>query len=181
MTTHRNRAEAVWTDETARVKGKRNRNRFWVLFGLVALGAVIISLTWSRMMGVTDVTYELRHCQQPIAEDASWQEVQAAACDPAPIEGLTARQVAASDEQEPSSSSGSTWTFKDVPVNSPENSFRLRLTEPATTVVLAEPGNEKIRREFTGDAEGIRWNAFVGSRGPSEYWILVTPGTPAEQ
>lgn len=175
MTTHRNRSEAVWTAEEARVKGRRNRNKAWVLVALVALGAFVIWLAWTRMLGVTDVTYELRTCRSPLGEESTWAEVQAAACDPAPVEGATLELVAGTSREAPASGTGSTWLFENVPVNSPENSAHLTLPEPAGTVVVAEPDNRQIRTAMSSDASGTGWSAYIGSRGPTSYWILVTP------
>ena len=54
------------------------------------------------------------------------------------------------------------------------------LDAPARSVVLAEPTNERVRRELSGDASDRRWTANVGARGPGSYWVLVTP-EPAGQ
>ena len=170
----RNRTEASWTHERATVKGRR-RDKWWVLLALIVALVVVVTLTWNRMMGVGDVTFELRHCAQPLAKDSSWEEVQAAACDPAPIEGTTLNVLLGLDPQEPVSTTETTWTFENIAVNSPENGLAVRTDEPVQSVVLAEPESQQIRRALTSDASDQRWNANIGGRGPTSYWVLVTP------
>ena len=172
----RNRSEAAWTHEEAVVKGKRNRNKAWVLFGLVVAAVFVITLTWQRVMDVADVTYELRHCQEPLTAESTWQQVQAAACDPVTTtEGTTMVVVSKNYAQDPEVTTDSSWTFEKVPVNSRETSMRLKTDEPVRSVVLAEPENERIRRALSPDAAAQDWSGYVGSRGPKTYWVLVTP------
>ena len=169
----RNRNEAAWTHDEARVKGRR-RNRAWVLIGLFVTAVAIISLSWARYMNIQDVTYELRVCQQPLTTDASWSEVQAAACDPATTSGNWLTLWAAGDQQDASSVQAQSWIFESVPVNSSATSIQLDLAQPARTVVLAEPDSQTVRRDLTKDKQGLTWTANVGGRGPTTYWVLVT-------
>ena len=171
----RHRSEATWTHEDALVKGNPRRDRAWVLIVLVALGAVVITLSWSRLMGIADVTYEYRICQEPLTKESSWEQVQAAACDIAPVGDARLTLWAEGDQQEPDVTGASSWTFEDVPVNTSATAVELDVTDPATSVVLAEPTNQQIRRALTGDAAGKIWSANVGARGPVTYWVLVTP------
>lgn len=177
MTT-RNRFEAAWTHPESSVKGKVRRNRPWVLAALFAIVAVVITLAWGRMMNISDVTYELRVCEQPLDAGSGWAQVEAAGCVTTPAEGDRVTLWAEGSQQEADVTSSTSWTFEDVPVNSPATAIQVDLDSPAGSVVLAEPTNERVRRALTGDAAGQRWTANVGSRGPVTYWVLVTPSTP---
>ncbi|MFX0538563.1 hypothetical protein ACQBAT_13360 [Ornithinimicrobium sp. Y1847] len=171
----RNRAEAAWTHPEAKVKGKVRRNKAWVLIGMVAVLTVVIVLAWARLMNFQDVTYEVRECTQPLDRDSTWEQVEAANCQTLPTEGKRLTLWAGGDQQDADTVDDTTWTFESVPLNTVLTAMEIRLTDSASTVVLAEPENEVIRRALSGDASGTRWSANVGSRGPSTYWVLVTP------
>jgi hypothetical protein len=177
MTT-RNRFEAAWTHPESSVKGRVRRNRAWVLAALFAIVAVVTTLAWGRMMNISDVTYELRVCQEPLDADSGWAQVEAAGCTTASAEGTHVTLWAEGSQEEPDATTGTSWTFEDVPVNSPATAIQVDLGSPARSVVLAEPTNERVRRELSGDAAGQRWTANVGSRGPVTYWVLVTRAEP---
>ncbi|MFK5647295.1 hypothetical protein ACI3ET_12310 [Ornithinimicrobium sp. LYQ121] len=171
----RARHEASWTDEDAVVKGRVGRNRAWVLLALFAALAVLSTVTFNRFMNFQDVTYQLRSCTAPLTQESTWDEVQAAACDPVPAAGAELTLWAASHERPADATTGDSWTFEDVPVNTAQTSMEIRLPQAARSVVLAEPDNEVVRRELRPDASDRRWTANVGGRGPTTYWVLVTP------
>ena len=174
MTT-RNRFEAAWTHPDSSVKGRVRRNRPWILALLFVVVVAVVVVTWGRMMNISDVTYELRVCQQPLDDESTWVEVQAAGCTAAPTDGTRVTLWAEGSQEEPDETTSTVWTFGEVPLNSPATAVQVDLSSPAASVVLAEPTTERVRRELTGDAAGARWTANVGSRGPETYWILVTP------
>ena len=173
--TSRHRMEAAWTHPESSVKGRVRRNRAWVLALMFALVVVVATVSWSRMMGVADVTYELRVCDRPLSAASTWTEVEAAGCQAAPAAGTAVTLWAGGDQQEPDTTDRTSWTFEDVPVNTSATGVQVDLRTPARSVVLAEPTNEQVRRALSGDASERRWTANVGSRGPVSYWVLVTP------
>lgn len=173
----RHRSEAVWTAPEAVVKGRARQNRPWVLAALIIALVAVVVLTWSRTMGISDVTYELRTCAEPLDAGSSWAEVQAAGCVPAPTAGTRVTLWAEGDQQDADVVDDTTWTFQDVPVNTAATAIEVDLSDPATSVVLVEPGNEQVRRALTKDAPGLSWTANVGARGPTAYWLLVTPAS----
>lgn len=171
----RARHEALWTDAEATVKGSAQRNRPWVLILGVALIVGLASLGYSRFWNMQTVSYELRECAQPLTDESTWEQVQAAACDPVEP-GQTRLLVTNEGEQiEPATVEGSTFSFDMIPVHSPAPGLRVELDRPMQTIVIAEPENQQIRRQMNGDASGTSWSANIGSRGPLHYWVLVTP------
>lgn len=145
---------------------------------LIPLAAVIVvaaTLGYVRFMGFETISYELRHCQETLSGDADWEQVQAAACDPQDAATTTVELVHEGGVEPPDSTSGSVYTFEDWPVNSPSHSISVTTSEVVRTVIVVEPTNEVVRDELTSDATGTRWSGFIGSRGPTEYWVLVTP------
>lgn len=171
----RARHEASWTDAEATVKGSPQRNRPWVLILGVALIVGLASLGYSRFWNMQTVSYELRECVQPLTDESTWEQVQAAACDPVEP-GRTRLFVTNEGEQiAPATVEGSTFSFDMIPVHSPAPGLRAELDRPAQSVVIAEPENQQIRRQMNGDAAGTGWSANIGSRGPLHYWVLVTP------
>lgn len=174
--TLRSRHEARWTNPEATVKGRHAGRHGWVMLALgFAVVAVVATVAFNRYMNFQDVTFELRRCQAPLTADSTWQEVQAAACDVAPLDGDVLTMWHEGSQSSADSTTGSTWTFEDVPVNTVTNAMELRTTTPAASVVLAEPENERIRRELSADLEQTRWSGHIGDRGPTTYWVLVTP------
>lgn len=172
----RSRHEASWTHQDATVKGRGPGNRGWwalaVGFGVIV---VVSSLAFDRYMNFQDVTFELRYCQAPLTAESTWQEVQAAACDPAPVDDDVLTMWHGGDQSSADATGETSWTFEDVPVNTVVNAMQVRTSSPAQSVVLAEPDNAQIRRSLTSDSEGTRWSANIGDRGPTTYWVLVTP------
>lgn len=172
----RARHEARWTHEEATVKGRGPGNRGWWTLALgFAVIAVVATLAFNRYMNFQDVTFELRHCQQPLTAESTWREVQAAACDPAPVGGDVLTMWHEGSQSSADATAESSWTFEDVPVNTVVNAMEITTAAPARSVVLAEPDNEQIRRALTSDTARTRWSANIGDRGPTTYWVLVTP------
>ncbi|GGK78043.1 hypothetical protein [Ornithinimicrobium pekingense] len=172
----RARHEAKWTHSEAIVRGRPGGNRGWWTLGLLfAVVAVVATVAYNRYWDVQDVTFELRRCEAPLTADSTWQEVQAAACDPATIEGDEVTMWHEGTQTQADSTTGSSWTFEDIRINTVINAMEMRTGTPAESVVLAEPENETIRRALTTDSERVRWSANVGSQGPTTYWVLVTP------
>lgn len=172
----RSRHEARWTHEQATVKGRGHGNRGWWALALgFAVIVVATTLAFNRYMNFQDVTFELRHCDASLTAESTWREVQAAACDPATIEGDELTMWHGGAQSSPDATGEMSWTFEDVPVNTVLNAMEITTSGPAESVVLAEPDNEHIRRALTSDTEGTRWSANIGGRGPTTYWVLVTP------
>ncbi|KUG58390.1 hypothetical protein AVL62_10780 [Serinicoccus chungangensis] len=175
----RSRHEARWTDARSTASGRLPRNQWWVLPLLLAGIALVMFVAWRVYNGVDTVTYEVRRCQEVLTEDASWSEVQAAACDPVDAVALPSVVLMRGEEPvEPDRSEGAVLAWDGWAVNSPEHSVQVRLEDPAESIVVAEPTNERVRTELTPDAADIRWGGFIGGRGPTEYWVLITPDTP---
>lgn len=172
----RARHEAGWTDDRATVKGQVGRNRGWVM---LAVGFVLIAFlsifAYNRLMNFQPVTFELRHCQAPIEQGATWADVQAAGCDPATIDGDVVTMWSGSYQQAADSVSESSWTFDDVPVNTVVNALQVDTGAPAESVVLVEPDKESIRVVLSPDASRTKWTGHIGDRASTTMWVLVTP------
>lgn len=172
----RARHEAAWTHESATVRGSKGRNRGWVMLavGFVAIAGLSI-FGYNRLMNFQDVTFELRYCQQPLTQESTWPEVQAAACDPVDIDAQVLTRWSAGDQTFADTAVGSSWTFDSVPVDTVVNALELELAEPAQTVVVAEPGKESVRAALTTDTAGTTWTGYIGDRAETTMWVLVTP------
>lgn len=146
---------------------------------MLVLGFAVIAgvafLAYERYMGFATVSYEIRHCQEPLTAGSDWAAVRSAACDPAPAATAVLVVHENGDERTPDETSGSTYSFDGVPVNSPAPGIRVRLDQPAQSVVVADPESETVRRALTSDAPALRWSGNIGGRGPVHYWVLVSP------
>lgn len=146
-----------------------------MLIPLVALIAVAATTAYIRFMGFETVSYELRQCEQPLTAESSWDEVQAAGCDPADAAGTRVELYHEGVYVEPDSVSEATYTFEGWPVNSPSHAIGVWTTDSARSIVVAEPTNEAVRDQLSSDSAGTTWSGFVGARGPTTYWVLLTP------
>ncbi|ANS79922.1 hypothetical protein SGUI_2526 [Serinicoccus hydrothermalis] len=171
----RSRHEARWTHAEATASGRLPRNAWWMLPLLLGLALLALYGGYRVYMGIDTVTYEVRQCEESLTEQSSWDEVQAAACDPVPAAPVTMALMQGMDRIEPDDVSGSVLTWDAWPVNSPEHSVDLELQDPAQTVVIAEPEAQRVRVELTSDASETMWGGFIGGRGPTSYWVLITP------
>lgn len=171
----RARHEGQWTHEESIVKGSSQKNRAWVLILLVAAVIGLAVLGYTRFWNLQTVTYELRSCAQPLTEESTWAEVQAAACDPMDPGGVELVVSNEAEMVEPSEVDGSTFTFESMPINSPAPGLRMELEGPARTVVVADPDNERIHGAANGASSATSWSAYIGAGGPQHYWVLITP------
>lgn len=157
------------------VHGK-HQNSLWVPVVIVIVIGVLVALAYQRFMAFDTVTYELRHCAEPLTAESTWEQVEAAGCEPADATGATFVLWEERSRHEPDSVAGSVFTFDSFPINSVAHSPQLTLPESAETVVVAEPTNEQLRRPMRRTSvDGLNWSGYTGARGPTEYWILVTP------
>lgn len=171
----RARHEARWTAEDATVTGRTGNRGWWMIAAGFVLIAALTTLTFNRFMNFQDVTFELRTCSAPLAADATWEQVMAADCQAASTEGLELSHWQEGSRRDPAETTTTGWVFDRLPVNTVANALELRTEASAETVVLADSGAEKIRRAMSSDSAGLRWSASLGDRGPTTYWVLVTP------
>lgn len=157
------------------VHGK-HQNSLWVPVVIAALIGVCVFIYYQGFMRFETVTYELRECSAPLTAESTWAEVEAADCQPVDAAGATFVLYEERSRHEPDTVTGSVFTFESFPLNTAAHSPELTLAEPAESVVVAEPDNEQLRRPMRRiSSDGLQWSGYTGSRGPTEYWILVTP------
>lgn len=172
----RARHEARWTHSESTVRGRGPRNRGWVLLLCFAAILLIATVAYMQLMRFETVTYELRQCEQPLTDSSSWADVEAAGCQPLAVTGSAGLlQIESSSRNAPDRVEGSTWVFDAVAVNSPAHAIELTSPVPAQSGVIAEPTNKVVRSRLSPDASGTLWTGFIGSRGPTTYWLLLTP------
>lgn len=147
----------------------------WVIPIVLILMAVLVVMAYQRFMAFEAVTYELRQCQAPLTADSTWEQVQAARCEPVDAGSTVFSIYEGSSRHQPDLVEGSEFIFDSFPINSVEHSTDLVLPEAAESVVIVEPTNERVRRSMRGDAAGTHWTGYTGDRGPTHYWLLVTP------
>jgi hypothetical protein len=153
----------------------RKQSQPWVVVVFVIVIAALVVVGYQRFMAFETIRYELRTCERSVVADASWAAVEASGC--RPLGAVTGEVVVyeGTSRHDPDSIDGATFVFDRFPVNSTAHSVELTGIEPAESVLIAEPTNERIRRAMSGNASGTTWTGFIGDRGPTEYWLLVTP------
>jgi hypothetical protein len=153
----------------------RKTSQPWVIIPfLVAIGVLVV-LAYQRFMAFDTVTYELRVCQSPLTAETSWSEVEAAGCEPMTDTGASVVLYEGTSRHDPATAEGGVFSFDAFPINASSHAVEISGVPPASSVLIAEPTNERIRRAMSGDASGTSWSGFVGDRGPTEYWLLLTP------
>lgn len=158
------------------VHGQR-RNSPWIMLIITALIVAAIVFAYLRVMAFRTVTYEVLECQSPLTAQSTWAQVEAAGCESIDANGedVTLVLFEGSSAKEAESVQGGTFTFEGFPINTPAHSFELRGVQPADSGLLVDPEAQSVRREMRSDASGSTWSGFTGGRGPTEYWILLSP------
>lgn len=171
----RNRFESRWTSEDATVKGRRNRNGWWmIVLGIVGL-VIVASLLYSNYQGFRTVSFQVHECEEPLEDDASWQDVEAARCRMAETDGHELSIRIASNMIEPDEVQQHAWVFQGYAGNSPANMVWFTSADRLDSAVVVNPEDQTVRRGLSTDASRLTWTGNIGAQGPSVYWILVTP------
>lgn len=157
----------------------QHRNNPWIMFIIVALIVAAVVIAYMRVMAFRTVTYEVRQCQSPLTAESTWAQIEAAGCESidAGAQGATLVLFEGSSRKEAESVQGGIFTYEGFPINTPAHSFELHGVQPAETGLLVDPASETVRREMRSDASGTNWSGFTGGRGPTDYWILLAPGS----
>lgn len=153
-----------------------HRDSPWVMLVIIALIGAAVVIAYVRFMAFKDVTYELRSCQQPLAADSTWEQIEAAGCEP--VDELSGAHLVLYEEKsrhEPDLVEGARFTFERFPVNSVAHAVEITGTSPHGVGLLVDPEGRQIRRELSSNADGTQWSGYTGDRGPTTYWVLFTP------
>lgn len=156
------------------VHGKKPGNP-WVIPVAIILMGVLVVMTYQRFMAFDSVSYELHTCQTPLAADSTWGQIESARCEPLDADGTELVIYEGSSRHAPDIVAGNTFSFDSFPVNSVEHSIQVQLPFPARSVVIAEPDNTRVRRALSSVQAGIQWSGYIGQRGPTRYWVLISP------
>lgn len=170
-------AKAKERDRSTWIVHGQDRNSPWIMLAIVVLIVVAVVLAYMRFMGFGTVTYEVRECRSPLTAESTWAQIEAADCRAIDVgtDGATLVLYEGTSRTEAASVDGGTFTFEGFPINTPAHAFELRGVRPAGTGLLVDPKDQSVRREVRSNASGTNWNGFTGGRGPTHYWILLTP------
>ncbi|MCA1780946.1 MAG: hypothetical protein ABR500_14075 [Dermatophilaceae bacterium] len=156
------------------VHGRKPGQPWLIVVFFVAIGVLVV-LAYQRFMAFDTVTYELRACQSPLTVESTWSEVEAAGCEPTEPGEVQVVLYEGTSRHEPATVDRAVFSFDRFPVNSTLHSVEIDGTPPTGAVLIAEPTNETIRQSMSGNVQGTTWSGFVGDRGPTQYWLLMTP------
>lgn len=170
-------AKAKERDRSQWIVQGQHRNNPWIMLIIIALIVAAIVIAYLRIMAFRTVTYEVRQCAGPLTAESTWAQIETAGCESidAAADGATLVLFEGSSPKEAESVQGGTFTFEGFPINTPAHSFELSGVQPAETGLLVDPEAQTVRREMSGNASGSTWTGFTGGRGPTEYWILLSP------
>lgn len=172
-------AKAKERDRAQWIVHGQHRNNPWIMIIITVLIVAAIVVAYLQIMAFRTVTYEVRQCESPLTAQSTWAQIEAAGCESidANADGTTLVLFEGSSPKEAESVQGGLFTFEGFPINTPAHSFELRGVEPADTGLLVDPKSQTVRREMRSDASGSSWSGFTGGRGPTEYWILLSPSS----
>ena len=153
-----------------------HKNSPWAILVILALIAAVVVLAYQRFMAFDTITYQVRQCAQPLTAESTWADIEAAGCRVGSTAGMEFRVYEGRSEHVPDSVTDDTFIFDRYPVNSVFHTADLTTTEPGQSALIVDPGNEEIRTVMNSDRSGKNWSAYVGREGPTDYWILLTPG-----
>lgn len=168
-------APRLKTDKNGWVVQDSHKNNPWAMVVIVVVIAVLVIVTYQRFMAFDTITYQVQACEQPLSDTSSWIDVEAAGCVPTSTAGMSFAIFEGGSRHQPDSVTDDSFVFDSYPVNSILHTTEFTSGEPAETIAIVDPVNEEIRTIMRGDRSGLDWSAYVGSRGPTEYWILITP------
>lgn len=154
----------------------RKQSQPWLIVVFVVAVGVLVVLAYQRFMAFDTVTYELRACRGSLTADSSWSQVESADCRPGSFGDVEVVVYEGTSRHEPAAVDGAAYSFDGFPLNSTAHSVEIDGLPSADGVLIAEPTTERIRRAMSGNAAGTAWSGFVGDRGPTLYWLLVTGG-----
>jgi len=157
------------------VHGRKPGNPWVIPIGIILMGILIVMI-YQRFMAFDAVTYELRQCQTPLTAESTWEQVRAADCEPLDAAGTQFVIYEGASRHDPDAVDGNKFLFDSFPINSVEHSVEMEFPFAAESVVIVEPENERVRRALSSvSSDGTRWSGYTGQRGPTHYWILLSP------
>lgn len=170
------RHEAKWVDDP----GERPRKRFrWGWLVLLVIPAVIVGYfvaEHNNYWSYADVSVTTLSCEEPLGDDPSWDDMEAAGCAPTAI-GDQIRLLEGGRVVSDPVADGAIWTFPDTPTAFSTLSIDVELGEPAGRMFLvnADPDPPEVGRELSGDASGTRFSSNIGQRNNTAYYVVASP------
>lgn len=157
MTTKKAWHSATWVDPDAPEK-KRRFSLGWLWLLLIPAALIIFSIfRFNNYWQHADWTVTTYACDQALAADATWSDMEAAGCSPTAIPGAEVVLLDAGYPAEHFETDGTTWTFENMPAAFSTSGLNVFLEDSAGEVfvvdgsstpptVLHEMGNSDVAR-----------------------------------
>ena len=170
--------EATWTDPDEKA-GRRRFRWGWLWLLLIPLGLIFFSVgRANNYWQYDDFTVVTFSCPEPLSEDASWADMEAAGCAPNVIPGIDVRLLEAGRPSGEVITNGATWEFHGMQSAFSTLAINVYLEEPAGRVFIVDAAASppRVHREMTNSDEAR--TVFARNLGEIEtldFYVVVSP------
>lgn len=171
--------EATWVDPDA---GDKKRRRFplaWLWLLLIPGALVLFSVArFNDFWQYDDWTVVTFTCQQPLAADATWSELETAGCQQGDVPGAEVSLLDAGRAAGDVETDGTTWTFRNMPAAFSTMGLNVFLEEPAGRVYIVDASTTPptVHREMTAsDVDRTVFARNLGEIDSTSLYAVVAP------
>lgn len=170
--------EATWVDPDARQRKRRfSWGWLWLLLipaALVTFSVALFNDYWQH----GDWTVTTYSCDEPLAADPTWADLQAAGCAEQEIPGAEVTLIDGGTPTESDERDGAVWVFRDLPTAFSTMGLNVQLDEPAGRVFVVDGSTEppSVHREMTAsDVARTLFARNLGSLDSTDLYAVVAP------
>ncbi len=147
----------------------------WVWLVLIIVGfGLLVTSQWTRF-DEREITIDAWACSSTPTAEQSWSALQQAGCEPADLEAEIALLQSVSPVTD--GTGGDPLTVPSVDGEAVDLSLSVRLTTPATAILLIDASTEPPTpgRAMSADTARLRWTAPFDPAESEDFVLLVGP------
>ncbi|WP_114908128.1 hypothetical protein [Ornithinimicrobium murale] len=172
--------EATWVDDPdAAPRRKRRWRTAWLWLLILPVGLFLFSIArFNNYWQYDDYTVATFACEQPLAETATWSDMEAAGCRQAAIPGTEVKLLDGGAPAEEFESDGTTWTFPNLPSAFSTMGLNVLLEESAGRVFIVDASTTPpaVHREMSpSDVDRTVFARSFGAIDSTEFYAVVAP------
>ncbi|MCK0110609.1 hypothetical protein MWU75_00420 [Ornithinimicrobium sp. F0845] len=169
--------EATWVDPDG--KKKRGVRMGWLWLLLIPAVLILFSVArFNDYWQYDDFTVTTVACEAPLAEGATWSDMDAAGCEESEIPGIEIRLLDGGRPAEDVETDGTTWQFGNMPSAFTTLGLDVYLEESAGRVFIADASTTPptvLREMRAGDVDRTVFARNLGDIDTLELYLVVAP------
>lgn len=171
--------EATWVDDPDAGPRKKRWRTAWLWLLLIPVALFLLSIArFNNYWQYADYTVSTLACDQPLAQDPSWSDMEAAGCAQAAIPGAEVVLLDGGAPAENVETDGTTWSFPNMPSAFTTMGLNVLLQESAGRVFIVDAATTPptVHREMT--ATDVNHTVFARSLGEADsttFYAVVAP------